>query len=303
MKNLFCNNRISTFNSSPLRILLNSDPYFIIIKPTVKMKKILFIGAALFVLASCKSGKDKEAGKTIKYSDLTIDGLNGKVMSVEETPYQTDSTGKAGQMDSCCIGRGELDENGNYLSWTEKDSKGTVKNQSVFTRHPDGLWKGSKDTKDGKPSASMETTVDDKGQYTSAVAYDSTGKLDKYYTGITQNEFGQVMSWKEYDKDSVFRQEGKSEYNKNLQTSFTMKDSTGKVKTLNKYMYNDKGEQIESSSANTVKDSTTTKVTKYTYDTHDEKGNWTQKTTWDDKGKATKITKRTYTYGTEEEKK
>jgi len=267
------------------------------------MKKILFIGAALFILASCKSGKDKESGKKIKYSDLSIDGLNGKVTSVEETPYKADSTGKIGQMDSCCIGRGEIDENGNYLSWTEKDSKGTVKNQAVYTRYEDGLWKGVTNTKEGKPSGSMETSLDDKGQYTSAVANDSTGKLEKYYTGITQNEFGQVMSWKEYDKDSVFRQEGKSEFNKNLQSSFTMKDSTGKLKTSNVYKYNDKGEQTEASNTTVTKDTTKTELIKYTYDTHDENGNWTQRTTWNDKGKATKIVKRTYTYAKEEEKK
>ncbi len=64
--------------------------------------------------------------------------------------------------------------------------------------------------------------------------------------------------------------------------------------TANKY--NDKNELIETSKDAVTKDSTTTKVTKYTYDSHDEMGNWTQRTTWDDKGKATAVTKRKYTY-------
>ena len=191
----------------------------------------------------------------------------------------------------------EFDENGNSITYTSKDSKGTVKNESVFTRHESGLWTGSTDKKEGgKPNGSMKVAVDDKGQYTVAQTFDSTGKPDVYYTKITQNEFGQVLSWKQYDKDSVFRQEGEGKNNKNLQVSFIVKDSVGKMKFSSATKYNDKGEQVESSNTEVTKDSTTTKVTKYTYETHDDMGNWTQRTTWDDKGKATGIAKRTYTY-------
>ncbi len=84
---------------------------------------------------------------------------------------------------------------------------------------------------------------------------------------------------------------------------FTTKDSVGKVKSSSAAKYNDKGEQIEFSNTKVTKDSSITKVTKYTYDTHDDKGNWTQRTEYDDKGKATKITKRVYTYRKEEAKK
>ena len=265
------------------------------------MKKILFIVSAVFLLSACKS-KEKGADKA-KFNDLTNENLKGNITSIEETPYKTDSAGKIGEMDSCCIGMAEIDNNGNYLKWTEKDSKGTVKNQSAYERYEDGLWKSSKDTKDGKPSSSMETKRDDKGQYNWAAQYDSPGKLDKYYTGITQNEFGQVLTWKEYDKDSVFRQEGMSVYDKSMQTSFTMKDSTGKVKTSITNKYNDKGEQTESSNTTITKETTKTELTKYTYDSHDEMGNWTQRTTWNDKGKATKITKRVYSYRKDEEVK
>jgi inorganic pyrophosphatase len=45
-----------------------------------------------------------------------------------------------------------------------------------------------------------------------------------------------------------------------------------------------------------AKDSTTTKTTTFKYDSYDEQGNWTQRTTFDDKGKATKVIKRTHTY-------
>ena len=66
-----------------------------------------------------------------------------------------------------------------------------------------------------------------------------------YYTELTQNESGQVLTWKQYDKDSVFRMEGEAKYDKNLQTSFELKDSAGKVKSSSASKYNDKGEQTE----------------------------------------------------------
>jgi len=267
------------------------------------MKRIVIIATGLFLLAACNNSGDKPAEKKVKYSDIANDNLKGNIEAIEDTPYQVDSAGKMGSMDSCCIDVTQYDENGNAVKFISKDSKGTVKNESVFTRHENGLWTGATDTKDGKPSGSMKVTVDDKGQYTIAQTFDSTGKPDIYYSTIGQNEFGQVLGWKQYDKDSVFRQSGESKYDKSLFMGFTAKDSLGKIKSSSSAKYNDKGEQIEFSNTTITKDSTTTKVTKYTYDAHDENGNWTQRTEWNDKGKATKITKRVYTYRKEEAKK
>lgn len=266
------------------------------------MKKISIIVAGLFILAACNNG-EKDAGTKVKYSDRTIEYLKGEVSAIEETPYKTDSTGKPGEMDSCCIDLWEYDANGNFIKSTSKDSKGTLKEESVAARYDDGLWKSQKTMKDGKVSSTFETQVDDKGQYVSGQLFDSTGKLEYNYKGLTQNEFGQVTGWKQYDKDSVFRQEGESKYDKSLLIDFTMKDSTGKVKSSSSYKYNDKGEQTEVSNTTITNDSTTTKVTKYTYEAHDEQGNWTQRTTWDDKGKPTRVAKRSYTYNKKEEEK
>jgi hypothetical protein len=264
------------------------------------MKRIVIIATGLFLLAACNNSNEKK----VKYSDLANDHVKGNVQTIEDSPYQVDSTGKAGTMDSCCIDVTQYDENGNAIKFTSRDSKGTVKNESVFTRHESGLWTGSTDTKDGgKPTGSMKVTVDDKGQYTIAQSFDSAGKPDRRYTGITQNEYGQVLGWKEYDKDSVFRQSGESKYDKGLFAGFTAKDSLGKVKSTSSAKYNDKGEQTEFSNTTITRDSTTTKVTKYTYDAHDDMGNWTQRTEWNEKGKATKIIKRVYNYRKEEAKK
>jgi len=258
------------------------------------MKKFFIFMTGLFLLA-CNSSEKTES--KVKYSDLVNDNLKGDIQTIEETPYKVDSTGKIGDMDSCCISVLDYDANGNNVKYTSKDSKGTVKNESVYTRHESGLWTGSNDTKEGgKPTGSMKVAVDDKGQYTVAEVYDSTGKLDIYYTDISQNENGQVLAWKQYDKDSVFRQEGEAKFEKNLQVMFTMKDSVGKTKQTFASKYNDKGEATENTNTTITKDSTTTKVTKFTYETHDDMGNWTQRTAWDDKGKATAVVKRTYTY-------
>ncbi len=265
------------------------------------MKKIVVIAAGVFILAAC-SNEEKTAG-SVKYSDLTSEGLKGKITAIEEAPYKTDSTGKAGEMDSCCTDKWQYDENGNYIGSTSKDSKGGLKSESVAERYPDGLWKGEKTTRDGKKTA-IETKIDDKGNWVSAQAWDSSGNMDVYYTNITQTESGQVKSWKEYrNKDSAFTQEWESTFDKNLQTGYTMKDSVGKIKSSGSFKYNDKGERTEESNTNVTKDSTTTTVTKYSYETHDDQGNWTQRTTWNDKGKATRVTKRTYTYAAKEAEK
>jgi len=267
------------------------------------MRNVLIIMAGLFVLA-CNNSKDKEAEKKVKYSDLANDMLKGDIQTIEETPYKTDSAGKIGEMDSCCADITDFDANGNAVKNVSKDNKGTVKSEASFTRHENGLWTGSKVTKEGgKPDNYMNVAVDDKGMYTKAEAFDTAGKLEYYYTNITQNEQGMVLTWKQYDKDSVFRVEGEATYDKGLQMGFTTKDSVGKIKSSSSFKYNNKGEQTEVSRTDVTKDSTITKVTKYTYDSHDEMGNWTQRTTFDDKGKAIKIVKRVYTYRKDEEKK
>src|SRR5690606_23661607 len=98
------------------------------------MRNVLIIMSGLFLLA-CNHQEDKKTKKKVKYSELVNERLNGDIQSVEETPYQVDSSGKIGNMDSCCIDLVEYDENGNAVRFTSKDSKGNVKNQSVYTRH------------------------------------------------------------------------------------------------------------------------------------------------------------------------
>jgi len=261
------------------------------------MKKCFILLTGMFLYA-CNNGDGSKTASESKamYRDLDSENLKGDISSYEETPYKTDSTGKIGEMDSCCATTTDYDENGNASKSVSKDSKGTVSSESALSRHPNGMFKSVANTAKGKSTGGFETKLDDNGKVNWAEGTDSNGKLDIYYTNISQNEVGEVTGWKQFDKDSVFRQSGEAKYEGHRFLESTTKDSVGKVKNSNVSRYNEKGEQIEFSTTTVAKDSTTTKVTKYTYETHDDMGNWTQRTTWDDKGKATAIAKRSYTY-------
>jgi len=256
------------------------------------MKKLLIIAVGALII-SCNNKTESK----VKYSDLVNDNLKGDVASVQETPYKVDSaTGQIGAMDTCCVDKWDYNEKGFYTKTVSRNDKGEISSETEVSRFDNGLWKGTKNSKNGKVVFAMDSKLDDKGDYKVVESTDSTGKRDYYYTDIAINEYGQVLHWKQYDKDSVYRMEGESKYDKNLWLGFTGKDSVGKMKSSTTVKYNDKGEDIEESNTNVTKDSTTTHVTKYTYDTHDDMGNWTQRTEWNDKGKAVKIIKREYTY-------
>lgn len=266
------------------------------------MRKLSFLLATFLILAACNnSGKD--ATSAVTWHDLESENLKGDIASYEETSYKVDSLGNIGEADSCCAYVTEYDENGNSIKNVGKLKDGTISSESIMTRHPNGQFKSVSNTKNGKSNGGFRVEMDDDGKITLAVAIDSNGKDDVYYTDITMNDVGEVTGWKEYDKDSVFRMQGESVYNKHQMLSSTVKDSVGTIKNSSVAKYNDKGELIERTMTNVGKDSTTTKVTKYTYDAYDEMGNWTQRTTLDENGKPTKIVKRTYTYRKEEEKK
>ena len=279
-------------NYPPARKLL----YYLLPKTKFKMKKFSIVLIAAVILFSCN-----EKTETIKTNtDWLVDNLKGEVQSVTESPYKVDSTGKIGEMDSCCIDVIDYDSAGNILKITSKDSKGTITREETFTKYPDGLFKEIINTKDGKV-ASRITIQAENGKYSTAQEYDSTGKLSYYYTDIKSNEYNQVTSMKRYNADSTFKSSFESSYDKQFFTGQTNKDSSGKEVSKSTAKVDDKGNQVEFSRTSTMKDektqkdSTTTKVTTYTYASYDENGNWTERTTIED-GKPTKIIKREFTY-------
>ena len=261
------------------------------------MKKILFPVIILSIVAACNDAEDVQL-KPVP-SDLAIEKLSGNIYLIEETPFQTDSTGKIGEADTCCVSIWDYDNSGYVKIYTQRAYTGGMREENFYERYENGLWKSSKTLKKKLPGGTFETMIDKKGNYKTAIEYDGAGKAIHYYNDLTQNENGQVLTWKEFDKDSVFRTEGANTFDSLfLRTSFTLKDSIGNVKSTATFKYNEKGELVEETKAETSQDTSSpiVTVTKYTYETHDDHGNWTQRTTWNDKGKAIKIHQRIYNY-------
>lgn len=258
------------------------------------MKKILLalaIGAFLF---SCSTKKtETEAAKN---SDWTGEHLKGKVQSYEQTSYTPDSAGTIGAMDSCCVEIRNYDEKGYNTSLQNKDSKGTLKNETTISRYDGGQAKEIVTMENGKKASSFSIDINKDGKYSGARGYDSTGKLTSFYTDLKEDDYGAVTSGVEHKPDSSVKSSFTTEYDKGMQVGSTAKDSSGKETFSFKADLNDKGDIIKSTTTNVGKDSTTTDLTTFKYDSYDDEGNWTQRTTYNDKGKATKVVKRVYTY-------
>jgi hypothetical protein len=258
------------------------------------MKNVLLALASGAFLFSCNS--NKEEGTASKNSDWTAQHLKGKVQTMEETTYTPDSTGKIGAMDSCCVNLQEFDEKGYNNKTTSKDSKGTVKEMTTITRYDGGQVKEVVTMKDGRKESSFSVQISKEGKYIGGQAFDSTGKMTSFYTDLKEDEYGSVTGGTEHKPDSSVKSSFMSESNKGMTVNSTGKDSSGKVTFTYKAELNDKGDVAKSTTMEVGKDSTTTKVNTFTYDSFDEQGNWTQRTTYNEKGKATKVLKRAFTY-------
>ena len=263
------------------------------------MKKLSIVFFAVLFVVSCNEKKDE----TTKHNDLFMDNLKGSVQQITETPYQVDSTGRMGAIDSCCITMLQYDSAGNNIKYASKDSKGNIKFEQTNTRYENGLYKEVISTANGKMSADIKIQLDKDGKnYATAEETDSSGKLSSFYKDFKQNEYNQLTYMKQYKPDSSLKSTMENKFDKQLQVGNSMKDSSGKETFSSTSKLDDKGNEIEVSrttttkDAKTQKDSTSTKVTKYRYDTYDDQGNWTQRTEMDDKSKTTKIAKREITY-------
>ena len=258
------------------------------------MKKLLLTLTIGFFLFSCSNNK-KETGAA-KNSDWTTQHLKGKVQSYEETSYTPDNSGKIGAMDSCCIDIEQYDKNGYGTTSQSKDSKGNLKSETTVSHYDGGQAKEVVTMSNGKKTNTFSIQINKDGKYSGAQAYDSSGKMTSFYTDLTEDDYGAVTGGIEHKPDSSIRSSFAIENDKGMQVGSTGKDSSGKVTFTFKAELDDKGNMIKSTSTNITKDSTTTKTFTFKYDSYDDQGNWTQRTTYDDKGKATKVAKRTYTY-------
>lgn len=258
------------------------------------MKKISLILMAAVIAFSCGESK-KEASKK---ADLLADNLSGKVEQTTETSYKADSIGKMGEQDSCCVVTAKYDEKGYASGYSSINKAGTNNEEGVFSHDDNGLFTGQKTTKNGKPLSSVTVQVEN-GKYSGAQEFDSTNKMNFYYTDITANEYNRLTGFKQYKPDSTLKMSLANTYDKQFFTGNIIKDSSGKETFSSRVKLDDKNNIIENTEKTITKDSTVNKTTKYRYDSFDDKGNWTQRTEMDEKGKPVKITKRTITYSKE----
>ena len=256
------------------------------------MKKIVFLLTASLIAFSCADSK-KGAPKN---TDLLVDNLSGKVEQTSEITYTTDSTGKTLEQDSCCVVTTRYDEKGYGSSYMSENKAGTDKQQTIYSHDDKGSVTSLKSTKNGKPLSMISIRFDKDGKYSGAQSYDSTNKMDSYYTDIQSNEYGQLTSFKQYNPDSTLKMSMTSTFDKQFFTGNTIKDSSGKETYSSKVKLDERNNLIERTTKTVTKDSTINKTARFRYDSFDDKKNWTQRTEMDEKGQPVKITKRTIIY-------
>ena len=254
------------------------------------MKKIIFLLVGFAFLFSCNEKKKGLAENT----DVLADNLSGHVQETISTNYKVDTTGKAGDEDSCCVIISKYDQKGYITEYDNNDKAERSKNSESFTHDDNGLVKEVKISINGTVNSTINIKAYS-GKYISATELDSSNKLKNYYTDITQNEYGELTGMKKFNADSSLSGTMSSTFNKQIFTGNETKDSTGKVIYSSTVKLDDKNNPVENTEKN-MKDSTKTTVTKYKYDSFDDKGNWTQRTETGENGKPTKITKRDILY-------
>lgn len=258
------------------------------------MKKILFLLLAAAVFTAC-SNEEKKTTDAPKNTSLITQNLKGKVQRYEVSSSTIDSTG-ASKADSTKYVN-EFDEKGYQTSSVTKDLNDKVKQSQTFTHYEGGQVKGVVyKNSDGKQTMKWEMTIDSNGKYNGATVYDSAGKVSSIWKELKENEYGQVTAGTEYKENGSVKSSFANNYDKAIYTGGIVKDSSGKETLRNTIKLNDKGDASEQTRTTVTKDSTKTKKFTYKYDSYDEKGNWTQLTTFDEKGKPIKVTKRTFTY-------
>jgi len=258
------------------------------------MKQILLFLSSISLLIACNNSTEIKSASLAKNSDITQQNLKEQVKQYEEISYTVDSTG-AGKKDSLMNING-FDEKGYQAKSFTKDSSGKIHTEQTVTHGENGVFKEMITMSDGKQTFKLVTEYDKDGKYTGGKSYDSTGKQDSYYTDLATNEYGIVYAGKQHFMDGRIKSTWDNKFNGPIYVSGTSTDSTGKMSYTRSVKVNDKGDPIEEIATTREKDSTKTEKMTYKYDSYDDKGNWTQRTTYNEKGKPSKIIKRTFTY-------
>ena len=257
------------------------------------MKRIFFLSLGLGLgLLACNNGADKKAADSPKNTDWIQQNLKGRVQEIDETSTSIDSTGKSKTDSTVTVSI--FDEKGYQTQSFTKDSAGKHITDDMLSHNPDGTFAEVSHMKGGKQISKLTTEVKD-GKYVGGKNYDSTGKQDSYYTDLKTNDYGIVYAGTQHFMSGKVKSTFDMKYDGASFTGGKATDSTGKTTYTGSVKLNDKKDAAEETSTTDEKGVSKTEVVTYKYEL-DDKGNWTQRTTSNDKGKATKIVKRTITY-------
>lgn len=259
------------------------------------MKKFFLLLFGIAVFTSCDNTTKKDTAQDpIMNSDLMQQNLKGKVKSIAETSTTIDSTGV--EKPDSLANYSSFDEKGYQTEYLTKDSSGKVVSEQFTARNDSGLVTEFGTKKDGKIVSRVVTEISKDGKYLGGKKYDSTGKQDGYYKDLMQNEYTIVYSGKMYDMNNKLKETFDMKYDKTHFLGGKTTDSTGKATYEGTATVNDKGDMIAEEYTYVEAGKSKTEKKTYKYDNYDDKGNWTQRTTYDDKGKPTKVVKRSLTY-------
>jgi hypothetical protein len=261
-------------------------------------KFILPLLSVAFVIACNNPEKQKATNapgeNATSNTDLLQLNLKGKVKSFDEMSTTIDSSG-ASKKDSTSYWN-DFDENGYQLNFITRGIDEKTKSKEAYTRYKDGHIKEFLITNgQGKQDGKWEISVDSSGKYNTAKVYDSTGKVTGIWREISENEHAQVTGATQYKEDGKLMTSFGNKFQDANYIGGWRKDSTGKETGTTSVKLNDKGNPEEETVTTVTKDSTKTVVTTYKYDSFDEKGNWTQRTSYE-KGKPVKVIKRSFEY-------
>lgn len=256
------------------------------------MKLVLHLITILVLATSCFYSNEK----SVKFSVLVEKRISGNVLNLQESVYSCDSAGNIGEMQECCVVTDEFNEDGNIISQEITDRNGTPIMSVTITLRANGLRESLTSSKGGKIVSFAQNYFNDAGDYSGQVIRDSTNRKQKCYSILKMNNYGQWVTFIEYDKDSVIVMKEDSKFENNLLTKAWQTDRNGKTLAKYDYRYNEKGHLIEISVVEMTDAGEKKTVTKDSYDEFDDKGNWVRRTLWDEKGKAVRIEKRKFTY-------
>lgn len=259
------------------------------------MKQIFILLYAAIVLGACNNGpqvKTEQAAAT--NTDMLQQNLKGKVKSITQTSSTIDSTGK--EKADTLTTYTSFDEKGYQTGQLTKNDAGKVTTEQFATHNAAGGVTEFGTKKDGKIFSRTVVDNDKDGKYIGAKSYDSTGKQDGYYKDLMQNEYGIVYAGKKYGMNDKLKETFDMKYDKNHFLGGKTTDSTGKITYEGTSKVNDKGDLSEEDYTYVVNGKSKSEKKTYKYDNYDNKGNWTQRTAYNDQGKPTEIVKRNLAY-------